>query len=495
MLNTENTGSSPSRRTRHISTRAARPTAAALIALSMLAPGLLAVQAKAATNAKPFVDPRTGLMWAAEDNGKPLTWAGAARYCATKTSEGFTDWRLASITELSAMYVDKPTALLQRGTRPSKIAGGITLSKPGVWSGSVRNDKTGEVWLYDFGGVLHGAEARKTDTGGVALCVRDGRRPSSAATVSATGFAGTSQPYENGTMPDRPQAGTAGTNTQRSRTGPDEIRVAALKELTDNAAKFREILFTEEDRSQVVPQCIFAPCAPPTPSGPVLRSHYEIINDQKALVYDGWSDDPVPLAKRVPGLEDRIAKFGPKYAYFDAEDFLTYMLKSGHSFQFAGGRMAGGRLLYGLQATPQPSPSTPVGMARCAEAAKGTIYIDRATMFPALFEFSFVAPNSCNLPVGTKVIGEFILASGKDDCGKRHDIHVIKQVDTISPFNATTRLTHPNSVVQRVLPGGTGEVHHVSTKSNIKVFVTGACLKSELVELVDTKISYGEIVK
>jgi hypothetical protein len=49
-------------------------------------------------------DTDTGLMWAAEDNGGPITWEGAKRYCRNYKGGGYTDWRMPTQEELTGLY-------------------------------------------------------------------------------------------------------------------------------------------------------------------------------------------------------------------------------------------------------------------------------------------------------------------------------------------------------------------------------------------------------
>ena len=41
-----------------------------------------------------WIDPPTGLMWAAKDNGKDITWGNAMKYCQALSLAGYSDWRL-----------------------------------------------------------------------------------------------------------------------------------------------------------------------------------------------------------------------------------------------------------------------------------------------------------------------------------------------------------------------------------------------------------------
>jgi hypothetical protein len=43
-------------------------------------------------------------MWAGKDNGKDVSWKGAAKYCRDLRLAGYSDWRLATLAELGAIY-------------------------------------------------------------------------------------------------------------------------------------------------------------------------------------------------------------------------------------------------------------------------------------------------------------------------------------------------------------------------------------------------------
>ncbi len=51
-----------------------------------------------------WVDPSTGLTWAAKDNGKDVKWKRAVKYCSDLRLAGYSDWKLASIGELEGIY-------------------------------------------------------------------------------------------------------------------------------------------------------------------------------------------------------------------------------------------------------------------------------------------------------------------------------------------------------------------------------------------------------
>jgi hypothetical protein len=49
-------------------------------------------------------DTSTGLMWAAKDNGREVTWQEAKAYCESYRGGGYTDWRLPTQDELKGLY-------------------------------------------------------------------------------------------------------------------------------------------------------------------------------------------------------------------------------------------------------------------------------------------------------------------------------------------------------------------------------------------------------
>ena len=49
-------------------------------------------------------DPRTGLMWAKQDNGEDVYWANARNYCENYSVAGVTGWRMPTQNELAGLY-------------------------------------------------------------------------------------------------------------------------------------------------------------------------------------------------------------------------------------------------------------------------------------------------------------------------------------------------------------------------------------------------------
>jgi hypothetical protein len=49
-------------------------------------------------------DTSTGLMWAARDNGRPVTWQEAKEYCESSHGGSYSDWRMPTLDELAGLY-------------------------------------------------------------------------------------------------------------------------------------------------------------------------------------------------------------------------------------------------------------------------------------------------------------------------------------------------------------------------------------------------------
>ena len=125
-----------------------------------------------------WTDPSTGLMWAAKDNGKDVSWNKAMKYCRDLRLAGYSDWRLATLGELEGIYDKDGNALGRDGQEASTwhIKGNLLLT--GIqWSSSRllddRGHPSGYASRFDFneGRVFDGDElsfyANKR-----ALCVR-----------------------------------------------------------------------------------------------------------------------------------------------------------------------------------------------------------------------------------------------------------------------------------------------------------------------------------
>ena len=115
-----------------------------------------------------FLDPKTGLMWTVEDNGKDITWPGAEAYATALRLGGFSDWRLPTIVELERLHSRASTSGDTINIRPP-----FQLTSWIIWSSerlSQESATTMRVFLFDRG-IPYFSEASASD-GHRAVCVR-----------------------------------------------------------------------------------------------------------------------------------------------------------------------------------------------------------------------------------------------------------------------------------------------------------------------------------
>ena len=105
-----------------------------------------------------WIDKSTGLMWVSKDNGRDVSWKGAADYCRNLRLGGYSDWRLATRAELASIYDPKANArgLAGRGkddTFTYHVKGNLFLTGD-EWSSERRTDDRGRpsgyAWYFDF---------------------------------------------------------------------------------------------------------------------------------------------------------------------------------------------------------------------------------------------------------------------------------------------------------------------------------------------------------
>ena len=132
-----------------------------------------------------WTDPSTGLMWAAKDNGKDVSWKSAVKYCRNLRLSGYFDWRLATIDELQSIYDENANAPGRAGAGTGRpftfhVKGNLFLTGD-QWSSTQILDDRGHPYGYasrfDFneGRVFNGDEL-SFYTNKRALCVRGSER-------------------------------------------------------------------------------------------------------------------------------------------------------------------------------------------------------------------------------------------------------------------------------------------------------------------------------
>ena len=79
-------------------------------------------------------DTKTGLMWAAKDNGSLINWQTARSYCQNYNGGGHTDWRMPTLKELASLY--DPKEKNKHGYHVNKL---IDISAASCWASETRD--------------------------------------------------------------------------------------------------------------------------------------------------------------------------------------------------------------------------------------------------------------------------------------------------------------------------------------------------------------------
>ena len=105
-----------------------------------------------------WTDQSTGLVWAGKDNGKDVSWKGAMKYCRDLRLAGYSDWRLATLAELGAIFDRNADAPGLAGSGKDNlftyhVKGNLFLTGD-EWSGERIKDDRGHPssyeWYFDF---------------------------------------------------------------------------------------------------------------------------------------------------------------------------------------------------------------------------------------------------------------------------------------------------------------------------------------------------------
>ncbi|MGO8932808.1 MAG: DUF1566 domain-containing protein [Terracidiphilus sp.] len=109
-----------------------------------------------------WVDSSTGLVWAAKDSGKSVTWGHARKYCHDLRLAGYSDWRLATLDELETLAVngaydphrvDNTDYLVVAVAGSRDVRGGVNLTDD-PWSSNRPLDRFhhpySDGWFFDF---------------------------------------------------------------------------------------------------------------------------------------------------------------------------------------------------------------------------------------------------------------------------------------------------------------------------------------------------------
>jgi hypothetical protein len=157
------------------------------------------------------LDAKTKLMWLAKDNGAGVSWPDAKKYALDSRFAGYSDWRLPTLAEVSALYEKAKTrrtfcaaAVDDLGAAADEVhlPEMIHLSCVRVWTSQERSDKAGSATVFDFHSgrdAARPAAKEFVDTASRVLLVREVKE--SAATQGASSQTGTAAPVSPASQP------------------------------------------------------------------------------------------------------------------------------------------------------------------------------------------------------------------------------------------------------------------------------------------------------
>jgi hypothetical protein len=126
-----------------------------------------------------WIDPSTALMWAARDSDKRMGQHKAAKYCRKLKIQGYSDWRLPSIAELTSL-VNLPayatehvgSSDIMHWNGDLRVNGGLLLNGDRHWSSTKLSPNTYSAFDYREGRTMAGFEDWAEGDTMCALCLR-----------------------------------------------------------------------------------------------------------------------------------------------------------------------------------------------------------------------------------------------------------------------------------------------------------------------------------
>lgn len=117
-------------------------------------------------------DTKTGLVWAAKDNGEDINWKDAKRYCENYRGGGYTDWRMPTQDELARLYDKSESYQATQRTYNVHLTKLIELSACCPWASETRGSDAAH-FAFNTGYRLWGAQSGSHN--GRVLPVRSGK--------------------------------------------------------------------------------------------------------------------------------------------------------------------------------------------------------------------------------------------------------------------------------------------------------------------------------
>ena len=99
-------------------------------------------------------DTKSGLNWAAKDNGEDITWSKAKAYCENYSAGGHNDWRMPTADELITLYGNSArTAGKDYAGTIDVITQNISITAPFVWSDEERTRDKSITIDFSYGSI------------------------------------------------------------------------------------------------------------------------------------------------------------------------------------------------------------------------------------------------------------------------------------------------------------------------------------------------------
>ncbi|MEA3548126.1 MAG: DUF1566 domain-containing protein [Thermodesulfobacteriota bacterium] len=97
-------------------------------------------------------DQKTGLIWAAQDNGANLTWGEALAYCKNYSAGGHKDWRMPTPEELATLYgASKEIKSEEDKFSVDLVTKSIQVTAPWVWTSRRSPNNKAVIYGFNFG--------------------------------------------------------------------------------------------------------------------------------------------------------------------------------------------------------------------------------------------------------------------------------------------------------------------------------------------------------
>lgn len=265
-----------------------------------------------------WVDSATGLMWAAKDNGKRVSWHKATKYCRDLRLAGYRDWRLASIDELESLVNLRPYAPQSVGSVDYlhwngnlQVNGGLLLTYDRQWSSTPLIDVRGRpsnasFWYFDYqrGEREKGFEDWAEGDTMQALCVRDTKAAPAAPANGVTqaivpSLAGKQNPAQEALSP----AYWTDSSTELTWTANDNGKDVNLGEALRFCRELRLAQFSAW-RLPTIDELENIRASHIEPTGDTGKQNDRSFSDRVAgklhLTGDPWSSSPVDADSEWP---------------------------------------------------------------------------------------------------------------------------------------------------------------------------------------------------